>query len=163
MTLHKCIYLLDDAELASMTRLIAARVSCELVKVSTQFIAHAPENGHALLIGSHGRRRRIIEAVMQTLHRARKNRAAFFCVVADGNNVVEALPLELIHMFGAMAADVDADLVHRGDGLRPYRARLGPGTFHLEYIPGIVAQQSFRHLAPGGIAGAENQNTFPHT
>jgi len=107
-----------------------------------------------------GRRRRIVEAVMQTLHRAHEYRAALFRVGADGDDVIEALAVELIHMFRAMAANVYANLAHGCDRFRAHRAGFGPGAFDLERIPGIVAQQPFGHLATGGIASTENQNTF---
>jgi hypothetical protein len=50
-----------------------------------------------------------------------------------------------------MAADIDVDFPHRGNSLRANRAGLGARAFHLKRVTSIVPQQSFGHLAAGGI------------
>src|SRR5947209_2293156 len=99
---------------------------------------------------------------MQSLRRAHENRAAFLGVVADRDDVIEPLTVELIHMLRAMAAYVDAQLTHGGYRFRPHSAGLRAGALDLELIAGIMPQQPFGHLAPCGIAGAEDQDTLFH-
>src|ERR1035437_9033625 len=48
-----------------------------------------------------------------------EDRAAFFGVVAHGDHVVEGLAGEVIDVLGPVAADIDVELRHHGDGLRP--------------------------------------------
>ena len=71
---------------------------CELCQIGPQFVPDAAKNSHALFIRSLRHGRRIIETVMQPLDRAEEHRAAFFGVVADGDNVIEPLPLKFIDM-----------------------------------------------------------------
>src|SRR6476469_6453919 len=61
-----------------------------------------------------------------------------------------------------MPGKINPQLLHRGYGLRPDNAGFGAGALHIEAITGIMAQQSFGHLAPGRIAGTEDQYTLFH-
>src|SRR4051794_27773637 len=62
-----------------------------------------------------------------------------------------------------MATDVYAELAHGSDRFRAHRARLHAGALNLKRFAGIVAQEPLGHLAPGGIAGAEDQDALFQT
>ena len=83
-----------------------------------------------------------LKLVMQACHLAEKDRAAFLRVVADRDDHIEMLAVELIDVLRAMAADVDAQLAHGGDSFWPHDARLGAGAFHLVGFAGIMAQRT---------------------
>ena len=72
--------------------------------------------------------------------------------------MVERLSLKLGDAFGAMPGNVDAPLPHRRDGFRADEARRGARAFHDKPVAGVMAQQPFGHLAPRGIAGAQDQH-----
>jgi hypothetical protein len=57
-----------------------------------------------------------------------------------------------------VSGNVDSDFRHRLDGFGPNVRRLGAGRENLESVSSFVAQQAFRHLAAGGISGAEYQH-----
>src|SRR6185312_17148625 len=98
---------------------------------------HAAKERHAFRFASL-ERSRIFKTAMKPLCCAWKNRAAFFSVIADGNHIVEALPVKLINMLGAMPADVDAKLAHDGNRFRSHDPRFSAGAFHVERFAGIV-------------------------
>jgi len=66
------------------------------------------------------------------------------------------LLIEFFYRFGALPADIDSQLAHNGNCFRSDRGRLHACAFYFEVRSGIMAQQSFRHLAACGITGAEN-------
>ncbi len=100
--------------------------------------------------------------MMHPLRRTQEHRAAFLSVVADRKDVIELLALEFIDMFGALPADIDAQLTHRGNGFRPHLTGLGTGALDLIHVARIMPQQSFGHLAPGRVARAKYQDTSFH-
>src|SRR2546421_175908 len=57
-----------------------------------------------------------------------------------------------------MHRDVDADLVHHGDGLRTNKARDRAGTDNFKSIAGQITQQTFGHLAARRVASAKKQH-----
>jgi hypothetical protein len=59
-----------------------------------------------------------------------------------------------------VAGNVDSQFPHHGNSLRPDVGWLGSGAEDLETIPRIVAKKAFRHLAPGRVSRAENENWF---
>ena len=103
---------------------------------------------------------RIVEAVMQRDGRAGQDRAGLASVIADREHEIERLVREFVHVLGAVAGDVDPELRHHGDGFRPHAARAGSGAENLEAIAGVVTQQAFRHLAAGGVSGAQNEDAL---
>src|ERR1035441_2875628 len=88
--------------------------------------------------------------------------AAFFGVVAHGDYVVEGRAGEVVDVLGPVAADIDAEFRHHGDGFRPDTAGAGSGGVHLHAIAGHVAEQALRHLTAGGVAGAEDEDAGFH-
>src|SRR5579862_4637327 len=97
---------------------------------------------------------------MQPLCRTKEYRARLTRAVAYGNDVIEVLPGELVDGFRAMPGNVNAELVHDSDRFRPHHAGPGARTLHFEAVPRVVPEQTFRHLAAGGISGAENEHAF---
>lgn len=89
-----------------------------------------------------------------------KYRAAFLCVIANREHVIEAPVTKLIDAFRSMAGQVDSDFLHNGDGFRPDAGGLCAGAFYVEAVAGIVPEQPFSHLASGRIAGTEYQNAL---
>ena len=79
-----------------LTRNLPERALDLVLQIRTQLIADSAKNRNALLLGSFGYRRRILEAVMQPLDRAHEERAAFPDVIADSNHIVECLALKFI-------------------------------------------------------------------
>jgi len=57
-----------------------------------------------------------------------------------------------------MARDIDTQFVHHGDGFGSHDARFCARAF--DFKTGVVAEQSFGHLAAGGVSGAEDENSF---
>src|ERR1035441_5167195 len=88
--------------------------------------------------------------------------AAFFGVVAHGDHVVEGLAGEAVDVLGPVAADIDAEFRHHGDGFRPDTAGAGSFRVPLHAIAGHVAEQALRHLTAGGVAGAKNEDLGFH-
>jgi hypothetical protein len=101
----------------------------------------------------------IVERVMNR-NGSRKVGAAFLRVIANREDVIEVLAIKLVNMLGAMAGDVDAQLAHDGDRPRTNLAWLGSGAPNFELIAGVMAEQAFGHLGPGGISGAENEDAL---
>jgi hypothetical protein len=101
----------------------------------------------------------IIERVMNR-DGSRKIWAAFLRVIANCEDVVEGLALKLVNMLGAMAGDVDAKFSHDCDRLRTNVAWFCSGAGDFESVAGVVAQETFRHLASSGVSRAKNQDSF---
>jgi hypothetical protein len=59
-----------------------------------------------------------------------------------------------------MSGDVDSNLLHDLNRFRPDPCRLCPGAFDFEAVAGIMPEDAFRHLAPGRICSAQNQNSL---
>jgi hypothetical protein len=61
---------------------------------------------------------------------AGKNRAGFFGVIANGDDDMEVVADELVDGLGAVPGNIDADLLHHGDGLGADQAgfRAGENT-----------------------------------
>jgi hypothetical protein len=79
---------------------------------------------------------------------------AFLSVVANSEDVIEGLVFEFLYVFRSVTGDVDAELFHDGDRFRPHMPRSCTRTLKLEAISRVMSQQSFSHLASGGIDGA---------
>ncbi len=102
--------------------------------------------------------------MVKPLGGAGKDGAGFFGVVANGDDVVKMLAVELFDVFGAMVANIDADLFHRSDGLGTDHTGFGTGAFNTELIASVMAEQALCHLAASGVASAEDENALfiPH-
>src|SRR3989441_1213287 len=116
-----------------------------------------PKDGQPLLVAA-PRGRRIVETPVQPRARGRERRTGLVGAVAHGDHVVPPLTEKAIERLRGVPAQVDADLRHRGHRERVDAARLGAGARHLESIAGQAAKQPLRHLAAGGIVGAEKEH-----
>jgi len=72
-------------------------VFCEVGQIGLQFIPDAAEECQPFFFGA-VQGGGVVEAMMQPLRRPKEHRATFFGVVADGNHVIELLPLKFIDM-----------------------------------------------------------------
>jgi hypothetical protein len=116
-------------------------------------VADSAERGCALC------HRRVVEGPVKAPRGAGEYRAGFVGVAADRDDVIEGLPYKLIHRFRPVGGNVDSDFRHRRDGFGTNVRRFGAGREHLEPVSSFMAQQAFRHLAAGGISGAEYQHS----
>jgi ribosomal protein S13 len=82
-------------------------------------------------------------------------------VIANRDHVIKLLIQKFIDGLRSMLGDVDPNLTHRIDRLRPYKACHNARTENFKPIAGQMTQESFSHLAARRVAGAENQNPFP--
>src|ERR1035441_8574003 len=136
-------------------------LGCEFGEAVGDLVADAAELGEAVrFVADSGGG--VFEAPVNAARLDREHGAAFFGVVAHGDHVVEGLAGEVVDVLGPVAADIDAEFRHHGDGFRPDTAGAGSGGVHLHAIAGHVAEQALRHLTAGGVAGAENEDSGLH-
>src|ERR1039458_8756451 len=125
-------------------------LGCEFGEAVGDLAGYAAELGEAVrFVADSGGG--VFEAPVNAARLDREHGAAFFGVIAHGDHVVEGPAGEAIDVLGPVAADIDAELRHHGDGLRPDTAGAGTGGVYLHAIAGHVAKQSLRHLAAGGV------------
>lgn len=86
---------------------------------------------------------------MNPFCRAGKDRAAFVCILAKRQDVIEILPGKLVDVLGAMATDINPDLVHDLNSLGADNTRLTSGALDVELDASVTPQQAFGHLASG--------------
>ena len=132
---------------------ILPHITQEDLDPGVDLVADSPERCYSLF------RRRVVEGPVKAPGGAGEYRAGFIGVAADRNHVVEVSPYKLIYRFRPVGGNVNADFRHRLDSLRANVRRPGAGREYLEAVPSFVAQQAFRHLAAGGISGAEYQHS----
>jgi hypothetical protein len=72
--------------------------------------------------------------------RIRKDRAGLVRVVADGHHLVERLTEIPVERLALLTSDVDPQLGHHGDGLRPHRRRDRAGAERLDVCAAECAQ-----------------------
>jgi hypothetical protein len=133
---------------AALARAGIGFAGLETLQILPNLVTDTPESSEPLLFGTL-QGGRVFKVAMDGNRFTRKNRAALFGVVADGQDVVQVLAGEFIDALGTVTGNVDAQFLHGGNGFGPDVAWLGSGAEHLEAIPGIVTQQAFGHLAPG--------------
>jgi hypothetical protein len=119
----------------------------ELFEIASQLIS-PNETPTAVLRQSFGGCR-IRKALMQFFSRTEEDGAGFAGIVADGNYIVEVLPIKFRNVLGPMRGDIYAKLLRDSNCLRPYEAGVGAGALDFERFAGIVPQKAFGHLAPG--------------
>lgn len=88
------------------------------------------------------------KALMKPVRVSRKNRAAFFGVVTNRQNVIELLVAELINALGPVAGNINAEFFHYGYRFRANFARPCAGALDFEPISGVMSEETFSHLAP---------------
>ena len=117
-------------------------------QILTKLIANATEHGKPFVVGALSQGW-VIKTVMDADALAGKDRATFVSTVTNGEDVIEMLPIELVHAFGTVGGNVDADLSHCVNRFGSNPARRGSGAEHFKAASGVVTQQPFGHLAPG--------------
>src|ERR1035441_6126008 len=105
----------------------------------------------------------ILESDMHAApHVAGEHGASLIGMVADRDDEVEGfadIPVDALRVFGG---DVDADFAHGFDSRRMHPRRR-PGSCRVDIQAGIEGlHQTFRHLASGGISGAEDKDSGGH-
>src|SRR3954447_4851208 len=90
------------------------------------------------------------------------HRAALVCVIADRQDVIKVLVLELVYDLGAMAGDVDSNLLHDGDCFRPDAGCPSTGALDFKLVSAICPKEPLSHLTPGRVCRAENESSFLH-
>lgn len=132
----------------------------KFAEVFADLIANSSENGNRRFVIGSSDGRRVFKIMVDTHGASRKHRTSFVRAIAYGYDEIELPASEFINRFRTMPGNVDADLGHRFDRLGTNLRRLDTGAFDLKSIAGYVTQNSFSHLAAGGVSGAENQNAF---
>jgi len=120
----------------------------EGAQIFADLIAHPAKQSEALLFAAF-ERGGVFERAMKCEGCSGKQRAVVFRVIANREDVIEVLVLELANVLGAVAGDIDAQLAHNGDCLRAKMAWFGSCAGYFEPIAGEVAQEALGYLAPG--------------
>jgi len=85
-------------------------VAYELTNLGGDFVAYAAKDAaplNGVCLGG-----RIVEAPMQEMHGSRPRGTAFLGTVADGKDIIERSPHELLDRFRTMMRDIDANFRH---------------------------------------------------
>lgn len=95
---------------------------------------------------------------MNSLLGVNEGRACLIRIVANSDDVVEVLFDKMIEDLGCLIGDVDLELAHHFDRLRPHICSYSTSTENQEI--GVVkpAQQTFGHLRTSGVVRAEKQD-----
>jgi hypothetical protein len=89
---------------------------------------------------------RVIEAPVRSIRRAEEYGTGFPSVVANGNHIIEVLPVKFLDGLGAMPGNIDACLSHRGNGFRSDRAGSRAHALHVEPLPASCCCHGARQL-----------------
>ncbi len=128
-------------------------------EIAPDLIADIAEQSE-LIFGRSMEGGRIFKALVDG-DRTREHRAGFFRVIADRQDVVEVLSGEFVDVLGTMAGDIDAKFVHDLNRFGSYsHCGVDASAEDFEAIAGVVAEQSFGHLAAGGVAGAKDEDAL---
>jgi hypothetical protein len=98
---------------------------------------------------------------VKTLDLHRGPWTGFRGVVAEGDDNIHPVQQVLINLLGFLMRDVDANFLHHGDRTRVDTGCNKTGAVWLYQVLTKLPRQSFSHLAPAGIAGAEEHH-FHH-
>lgn len=122
------------------------------------FVPHAAELLEDFFIGPGGVGG-VVESPVIAVYLAGEHGAGLIGVAADGDDGIDLLPEEFVHVLGVVATDVDADFGHGGDGLRVNVAsRLRACALDVEDVPCGLAEDSLGHVAAAGVSGAEDED-----
>lgn len=114
--------------------------------------------GFLFALGALGQRGRIVEAVMDDLAAAGEEGARIVRGAAHGDDVVKALVASVLDGFGAVAADVHADVGHDLDGIGIEALGYGASGEGLETVIFEGSSPAFGHLAAARVASTEEHN-----
>src|SRR5687768_9999395 len=125
--------------------------------MARDLVAHAPEHRQLLVLRPY-RGRRIVERPMQLCAGGGKVRARLLRLLADGDRVIETLAVVLADVLAALAADVDADLVHGTDGQWTYESRLVARAVRFEPLPAPRTEHALGHLRAGAVVDTQEEH-----
>lgn len=91
---------------------------------------------------------------------AGKDGTSFPRLIANGQDVVEALAGKFVHVLGAMPAYVNSQFAQDHNGLRLDTAPAAPCAEDFKAVAGVVAQQALGHRAASGVASTENEDAL---
>ena len=83
-------------------------------------------------------------------------------VAAEGDNIVEAFPRELVENLGSVSRDVDPQFGQDLDGQGIDPRGLRAGGERLEAVAQVVVDEPLRHLGAAGVVGAEEEDALFH-
>src|SRR5215469_8447171 len=104
--------------------------------------------------------RGVLKAPVETCGGAWKHGTGVARIVTDGYYVVERLSCEFVQGLGPVSRDVDANLLHNRDCLRPHGTGFGSSAENIEVVTDLRAKQSFTHLAPCRVTGAQHEDSL---
>ena len=125
-----------------------------------EIVADPAERVEPLLVSLHSHR--ILEIAMMALRRPRKQGAAPVSGAAHRHDIVERLRPECIDVLRSVSGNVDPDFPQHRDRFSPDEGRMRAGADDLDPVPEVVAEQSFRHLISGAVAGAQDKGAAFH-
>jgi hypothetical protein len=122
------------------------------------FIAHASEYDELLFIATNGVCR-IVKTPMVAVSLARKQRTSLIRISAHRDNGFDVLIQEVVHVFGVMRGNIDADFLHHLDseGMN-IAGGFRTGAMDFQNVTGNGAQNSLGEMTSAGIAGAEDEH-----
>ena len=91
-----------------------------------------------------------------------KDRTTFLGLVADGDHDIEPLVLEFFNAFRVVVENVNAHFFHHFNCQWIDANRVGSCARHVKPISCQVTKPSFGHLAPTGVARAEEEHGSFH-
>ena len=140
---------------ARLDALSAVSIAERLLQIVANFVPHPSKHDQALLLRAFTGRR-VSEGLVKAFCLAREGRAALSGVIANRQDVIELLALELVDVLGAMIGNINSKLFQNGNRFWSYPAWFRARTFNLETIRTVMCEQPFCHLAAGGITGAKD-------
>src|SRR3990172_3830655 len=102
--------------------------------------------------------RGIIKAYVDYLRCTRKQRALLVGAVADGDYVVEGDLRYFVNGLRALAGNIDACLLHNRHSPRVEPVRSDSRGVRLDDLPLEMPRPPFGHLAPAGVARAQEEH-----
>jgi len=130
-------WLLTDLPQSPILIMTLACFPGELAQVGAQLVADAAEQREPFDLGA-VKRGRVVKVMVQPLGCAEEDGTGKAGVVTHGDDVIEALALEVVHVLGTLSRNINPQLAHDGDRFGPDGARLRPGAVHCEPLARIV-------------------------
>src|SRR3712207_3791730 len=97
-----------------------------------------PKHTEPLLLTA-GSLRRVLKRPVQPSNRPREDRASLVSLIADGDDVAERLTEVPFQSLRPLPRDIDPELAHHFNSLRPYSGSVCTSTMNLEAVPSKVS------------------------
>ncbi len=111
----------------------------------SDFVPHAPENGHLFILRSI-LCSRVLESIVNPLFASREKGTGLVGMITDGHHIIKFLIKELPHTFGMMVGDVDPNLSHDANGQGVYPRGLGSCAMCFIVVTVMGIHQSLCHV-----------------